>query len=244
MHATGSVSRRTLALMSLSAMLLASSSASLAASQSYIEAKGLGAAAAARIVSAPGAQPATVRISYTDRARRQTVLVTHAQSADWIQKLEYPAAAFYAVPGEPNPLFRVTVSAEGGRNLSVEDIYVLAHGGTLVRVPLYPVDTVSAGAKPISAEQHFAKPTRTLHFNRELDRVGGGSVQGFAQYFVRTSDGKPAILQTSRLIQDKSYDAPPHATHPEPEPTVAGTCYRLYRSDTYTFFAVCARHVP
>jgi hypothetical protein len=232
MRAVGAIPLIAIALASLSALLAASS-------QPYIEAKGLGAAAAARITSAQGAEPATVRISYTDRAHHQGVLVTHPQAADSFQSPDYPATAFSTVSGEPNPLFRVTVSAEGGRNLTIEDIYVLARGGTATRVPLYPVDTVSADAKPISAEQHFAKPVRTLHFKRELDAVGGGSVQGFAQYFVRTSDGKPMILQTNWLLQDKSYDTPPHATKPEPEPQVAGTCYRLYRSGTYTFFGVC-----
>jgi len=224
------------------AIAFASLSALLgAASQPYIEAKGLGAAAAARITSAQGAQPATVRISYTDRGHHQAVLVTHPQAADSFQRTDYPSTAFSTVPGEPNPLFRVTVSAEGGRNLAIEDIYVLARGGAAVRVPLYPVDAVSADVKPISAEQHFVKPTRTLHFQRDLDAVGGGSVQGFAQYFVRTSDGKPAILQTNWMIQDKSYGAPPHANKSEPEPQVAGTCYRLYRSGTYTFFGVCSQ---
>jgi hypothetical protein len=229
----------------LTAIALASLSALLAASsQPYIEAKDLGAAAAARIISAPGAEPATVRISYTDRAHHEAVLVTHPQAADSFQGSDYPATAFYTVSGEPNPLFRVTVTAAGGRNDTIEDIYVLARSGTVVRVPFYPVDTVSADAKPISAQQHFAKPTRTLHFMRALDAVGGGSVQGFAQYFVRTSDGKPMILQTNWLLQDKSYDAPPHVTKPEQEPTVAGTCYRLYRSGTYTFFGVCPQHGP
>jgi len=224
----------------LTAIAVASLTALLAASsQPYIEAKGLGAAAAARIISAQGAEPATVRISYTDRGRHQAALVTHPQAADSFQSPDYPATAFSTVPGEANPLFRVTVSAEGGRNLTIEDIYVLVRGGTVVRVPFYPVDAVSADAKPISAEQHFAKPTRTLHFQRDLDAVGGGSVQGFAQYFVRTSDGKPMILQTNWLLQDKSYGAPPHATKPEREPQVAGTCYQLYRSGTYTFFGVC-----
>jgi hypothetical protein len=232
MRAARAIPSVTIALASLSALLAA-------ASQPYIEAKGLGAAAAARITSAQGAQPATVRISYTDRSRHQTVLVTHPQAADSFQRTDYPSTAFSTVPGEPNPLFRVTVSAEGGRNLAIEDIYVLARGGTAVRVPVYPVDAVSADAKPISVEQHFAKPTRTLHFQRELDAVGGGSVQGFAQYFVRTSDGKPMILQTNWLLQDKSYGAPPHVTKPEPEPQVAGTCYRLYRNGTYAFFGVC-----
>jgi hypothetical protein len=172
------------------------------------------------------------------------VLLTHPLAAQYIEKVEYPATAFYAVPGEPNPLFRVSVSAEMGRNIVVEDIYVLEHGGKLVRLPVYPVDNVDAGAKAISAVQHFARSTRTLHFTRELDAVGGGSVQGFAQYFVRLSDGTPAILQTNWLLQDKSYDAPPHATKPEPEPTVAGTCYRLYRDAAYTFFAVCSTKAP
>ena len=232
MRAVGAIPLMAIALASLSALLAASS-------QPYIEAKALGAAAAARIISAQGAEPATVRISYTDRGHHQAVLVTHPQAADSFQSPDYPATAFYTVSGEPNPLFRVTVSADAGRNLAIEDIYVLARGGTAVRVPFYPIDAVSADAKPISAEQHFAKPTRTLHFQRELDAVGGGSVQGFAQYFVRTSDGKPTILQTNWLLQDKSYGAPPHATKPEPEPHVAGTCYRLYRSGTYTFFGVC-----
>jgi hypothetical protein len=232
MRAVGAIPLMAIALASLSALLAA-------ASQPYVEAKGLGAAAAARIISAQGAQPATVRISYTDRDHHQAVLVTHPQAADSFERTDYPATAFYTVAGEPNPLFRVTVSAAGGRNDVIEDIYVLARAGTAVRVPFYPVDTVSADAKPISAEQHFAKPTRTLHFQRELDAVGGGSVQGFAQYFVRTSDGKPMILQTNWLLQDKSYGTPPHVSKPEPEPKVAGTCYRLYRSGTYTFFGVC-----
>jgi hypothetical protein len=237
MRAARAIPSLAIALASLSVLLAA-------ASQPYVEAKGLGAAAAARIISAQGAQPATVRISYTDRSRHQTVLVTHPQAADSFQRTDYPSTAFSTVPGEPNPLFRVTVSAdEGGRNLAIEDIYVLARGATAVRVPLYPVDTLDAAgadAKPISAELHFAKPTRTLHFQRELDAVGGGSVQGFAHYFVRTSDGKPAILQTNWTIQDKSYDTPPHATKPDPEPKVAA-CYRLYRSGAYTFFAVCPK---
>jgi hypothetical protein len=49
------------------------------------------------------------------------------------------------------------------------------------------------------------------------------------------------ILQTSWLLQDKSYDAPAHAAKPQPEPAVAGTCYRLYRANAYTYFAVCRR---
>jgi hypothetical protein len=235
MRAVGARPLILIALASLSALLAASS-------QPYIEAKGLGAAAAARIISASGAEPATVRISYTDRAHHEAVLVTHPQAADSFQSGDYPATAFTAVSGEPNPLLRVTVTAEGGRNDTIEDIYVLERAGTLVRVPFYPVDTVTTDAKPISAEEHFAKPTRTLHFVRELDAVGGGSVQGFAQYFVRTSDGKPMILQTNWLLQDKSYGAPPHVTKPEPEPAVAGTCYRLYRSGTYTFFGVCPQN--
>jgi hypothetical protein len=212
----------------------------VASPQPYVEAKGLGAAAAARIISAPNAEPATVRISYTDSARHQAVLVTHPQAAQYLQNLEYPVTAFYAVPGEVNPLFRVSVSADMGRNLAIEDIYVVERGGKVVRVPVYPVDHLTADAKAISVAQHFARPTRTLHFTRELDAVGGGSVQEFAQYFVRLSDGTPAILQTNWLLQDKSYDAPPHVTKPEPEPTVAGTYYRLYRDGTYTFFAVCS----
>src|ERR1700689_4502414 len=135
MRAAGTVQLRAIALGSLSVLLAA-------ASQPYIEAKGLGAAAAARITSAQGAQPATVRISYTDRNRRQTVLVTHPQAADSFQRTDYPSTAFSTVPGEANPLFRVTVSAEGGRNLTIEDIYVLDRGGTLVRVAFYPVDAV------------------------------------------------------------------------------------------------------
>jgi hypothetical protein len=213
----------------------------VAAPQPYVEAKGLGAAAAARIIiSAPNAASATVRISYTDSTHHQAVLVTHPLAAQYLETVEYPATAFYAVPGEPNPLFRVSVSAEMGRNTAVEDIYVVERDGKAVRVPMYPVDALAANAKAISAVQHFARPTRTLHFTRELDAVGGGSVQGFAQYFVRLSDGTPAILQTNWLLKDKSYDAPPHAPKPEPEPTVAGTCYRLYREASYTFFAVCS----
>lgn len=234
MRALGAIPLTAIALASLSALLAASS-------QPYIQAKGLGAAAAARITSAQGAQPATVRISYTGRDHRQGVLVTHPQAADAFDGPGYPATAFYTVPGETNPLFRVTVSAEGGRNDVIEDIYVLARAGTVVSVPFYPVDTLGVGSKPISAEQHFAKPVRTLRFQRELDSVGGGSVQGFAQYFVRTSDGKPAILQTNWLVKDMSYDTPPHVSKPDPEPQVAGTCYRLYRSGTYTFFAVCSQ---
>lgn len=211
-----------------------------ASPQPYVEAKGLGAAAAARILSAPNAEPATIRISYTDSAHHQAVLVTHPQAAEYLQNLEYPVTAFYAVPGEANPVFRVSVSADMGRNLAVEDIYVVERGVKAIRVPVYPVDHLAADAKSISAVQHFARPTRTLHFKRELDRVGGGSVQGFAQYFVRLSDGTPAILEASWLLEDKSYDAPPHVTKPEPEPTVAGTCYRLYREASYTFFAACS----
>lgn len=205
-----------------------------------VQAKGLGAAGAARILSTPGAATATVRISYTDAAHHQAVLVVHLQAAEYLQNVEYPVTAFYAVQGETNPLFRVSVSADMGRNLDVEDIYVLERGGRASRVPVYPVDSLPAGAKAISTPQHFAHPTRTLHFTRELDRVGGGSVQGFAQYFVRLSDGTPAILQTNWLLEDKSYDVPPHVTKPEREPAVAGTCYRLYRQGAYTFFAVCS----
>ena len=211
-----------------------------ASPQPSVQAKGLGAAAAARIVSAPNAEPATVRIAYTDSARHQAGLVAHPQAAEYLQNVEYPVTAFYAVPGEANPVFRVSVSADAGRNLAVEDIYVLARGGKATRVPVYSVDDVAADARPISAAQHFARATRTLHFKRELDRVGGGSVQGFAQYFVRLSDGTPAILQTHWLLEDKSYDAPQHVTKPEPEPSVVGTCYRLYRETSYTFFAICS----
>ena len=207
----------------------------------YVEAKGLGAAAAARILNAQYTTPGTVRVSYTDRDGHQAQLVAHpSNGADAFGGDGYPATGFYAVPGEKNPLFRVTVNAIGGRNLQLEDIYVIERHGALTRVPVYQVNVYDSTAKPISPEQRFAQPVRTLHFKRYIDVVGGGSDEGFAQYFVRLSDGKPAILQTDWILQDKSYDSSSHLSMPQPEPVVAGTCYRLYvYGSTAPFFAVC-----
>ncbi|HTD38792.1 MAG TPA: hypothetical protein VK669_14880 [Candidatus Limnocylindrales bacterium] len=217
--------------------------------QTYIEAKGLGVAAAARILNAQYTSPGKVRISYTDRGGHEALLLTQTAGADYFaipdDRSDYPSQpystmAFYAVPGETNPLLRVTVSAAGGRNVLSEDVYVTVRNGSAVRVPVIPLyapSQVDADAKPISGQQHFVNPLQTLHFRRLNDVVGGGSLDGFAQYFVRLSGGKAAILQTTWLLKDLSTD---HAA-PQPEPTIAAsTCYRLYTENTVTFFANCS----
>ena len=52
---------------------------------------------------------------------------------------------------------------------------------------------------------------------------------------------KPPDTNLPPPLKDLSYDHGPQAAKPEPEPSVAGTCYRLYRAQSYTFFATCSR---